>query len=79
MNKKDVIKAFFAGIFSIFPAFSGLPDFKSVDTDKSSISSRKFTIPPVKVKIRPVIEDVGACFDDAGNKLRMSMRRLEAK
>lgn len=47
------------------------------DPDKSSISPRKSALPPVKVKIRPVIEDVGACFDDAGDKLRMSMQRLE--
>lgn len=79
MNKKDVIKAFFAGVFSIFPVFSGLPDFKSVDTEKSAISSRKSSISPVKVRIRPVIEDVGACFDDVGDKLRMSMRRLPTK
>ena len=79
MNKKDFIKAFFAGVFSIFPVFSGLPDFRSIDPEKSSISPRKSALPPVKVKIRPVIEDVGACFDDAGDKLRMSMQRLEAK
>ncbi|MBO7061943.1 MAG: hypothetical protein J6W54_12745 [Fibrobacter sp.] len=79
MNKKDVIKAFFAGVFSIFPAFSGLPDFRSVDPDKSSISSRKSNIPPVRVRIRPVIQDVGACFDDVGNKLRVSMKRLSAE
>lgn len=79
MNKKDAIKAFFAGVFSIFPVFSGLPDFRSVDPDKSAISPKKSVLPPVKVNIRPVIEDVGACFNDVGDKLRMSMRRLDAK
>ncbi|MBR3670237.1 MAG: hypothetical protein SPL21_06620 [Fibrobacter sp.] len=79
MNKKDFFKAFFAGVFSIFPVFSGMPDFRSVDPDKSAISPKKSVLPPVKVRIRPVIEDVGACFDDAGNKLRMAMQRLDAK
>lgn len=79
MDKKDFMKAFFAGVFSIFPVLSGLPDFRPVDTGKDAISPKKSALPPVKVKIRPVIEDVGACFDDAGEKLRMSMQRLETK
>ncbi len=79
MNKKDLLKAFMTGVFSIFPVFSGLPDFKPVDRENGAIVPRKSVVPPVKVRLRPVIEDVGACFDDVGDKLRMSMQRLSGR
>lgn len=79
MEKKDLFKAFLTGVFSIFPVFSGMPDFRPVSFDKDAISPRKSPIPPVKVRIRPVLEDVGECFDDVGSKMRMSMNRISEK
>lgn len=75
MDKKDVIKAFFAGVFSIFPFLQGFQEFRKIDLDKSLIETKR-TIPPVKVNLRPVMDDVGDCFNEAGNLLQMSMKGL---
>lgn len=79
MNKKDVVKAFFAGVFSLAPVFSVFSAFKSVNLDERVIESRKSSVPDVKVNLKPVLEDVGECFNDVGNKLRASMLRLPSK
>ena len=79
MNKKDVVKAFFAGVFSLAPVFSFFSTFKSVNLDERVIESRKSAVPPVKVELNPVLEDVGKCFNDVGDKMRASMLRLPSK
>lgn len=76
MDTRGITKAFFAGVFSIFPFIGDYPYFKSVDTKKSLVVPKNSSVPPVKVKLRPVFEDVGECFDDAGDKLRLAMRKL---
>lgn len=79
MNKKDVIKAFFAGVFSLTPVFSFFSTFKPVNVNIREIESSKSSVPSVKVNLRPVMEDVGDCFNDVGNKMRASMLRLTSK
>lgn len=77
MNKKDVLKAFLTGVFSITPFFGISNNFRSVDVDEKVIDSGKSSVKPVKVRLRPLIEDIGECFDDVGSKLRSSMNELK--
>jgi hypothetical protein len=76
MDKKEFMKAFLTGVCSIFPFFDGFPEFNTVEIDKDLIEAKKSQVPPVKVLVRPVFDDVGDCFNDAGEKLRSSMREI---
>lgn len=76
MNKKDFIRAFFAGVFSITPFVHVFPSFKAINVDDSLIKRVKCNYKPINVNLRPVIEDVGSCFDDVGNKLFDAMDKV---
>lgn len=79
MNKKDVVKAFFTGLFSITPFIGGFSSFRSIDVDETVIAPKKSSIPAVKVELRPLLEDVGRCFNDVGDNIRSSMKSLPTK
>ena len=73
MNKKDIIKAFFTGAFSLFPFYHGFSEFRGIDVEESILKPAKSTIPEVKVELMPVMEDVGRCFDAVGALIRDAM------
>ena len=78
MNKKDVIKAFFAGVFSITPFVGNLSQFKPIDLSKPVIEPKKSSTPAVKVELIPIIEEVGKCFDEAGEIIRDAAGKIRA-
>lgn len=79
MNKKDIVKAFFTGLFSITPFVGGFSSFRSIDVDETVIAPKKSSIPTVKVDLKPLLEDVGSCFDCVGDNIRKSMECLPLK
>lgn len=76
MKKNDLLKAFFTGLLSITPVFSGFTDFKKIDVDKDILEIKKTQRKPINVNLRPISEDVGMYFNDVGNKLKAAIDKM---